>query len=183
MGTDIHANFQKRIGDSWDNIETEWEQRRHYLLFAWLADVRNGFGFAGTPTHEPLVPLQVSRGLPADVLETMDDYEYGDHSFGWLLASEILAGKLPTIRKTGIVTREAFEAWDRKSEPDGWCGGISGPGIVVQDELGGDDKATHVSIRWSKDLADELSYFVDEVKRLADLHGADNVRLVFGFDN
>jgi hypothetical protein len=40
---------------------------------------------------------------------------------------------------------------------------------------------THVRCRWGSALADELRYFFDEVKRLADEHG--DIRFVFGFDS
>lgn len=76
MGTDIHAVFQKRDGDKWVDVLCNWDQSRHYFLFAWLADVRNGFGFAGVPTHEPVKPIlgkETWRGLPAD-FEMIEEY-------------------------------------------------------------------------------------------------------------
>lgn len=66
MGTDIHAVFQTRKGDLWQDVSSTWEQDRHYALFAWLANVRNGFGFAGVPTHAAIKPIAEPRGLPAD---------------------------------------------------------------------------------------------------------------------
>ena len=41
-------------------------------------------------------------------------------------------------------------------------------------------EATHAQIEWTQG-DDGLGYFVDEVKRLKELHG--DVRLVFGFDS
>ena len=35
-------------------------------VFAALADVRNGYGFAGVPTHEAIKPISEARGLPED---------------------------------------------------------------------------------------------------------------------
>jgi hypothetical protein len=71
MGTDVHAVWQAKKGDKWVDIESTWDQNRHYFLFAWLADVRNGFGFAGIPTHDPIKPISERRGLP-------DDFEGGE---------------------------------------------------------------------------------------------------------
>lgn len=73
MGTDIHAVFQKRTPTGWEDVTSTWDQDRHYFLFAWLADVRNGFGFAGVRTHEPIKPILAERrGLPGD-FEVMDE--------------------------------------------------------------------------------------------------------------
>lgn len=57
MGTDIHCVFQKKCPEGWEDIESEYEEGRHYTLFAWLGDVRNGFGVAGVKTHTELAPL------------------------------------------------------------------------------------------------------------------------------
>jgi hypothetical protein len=66
MGTDIHAVFQARENGAWHDIHSDWPQNRHYFLFAWLANVRNGYGFAGVRTHTPVVPIAKPRGLPDD---------------------------------------------------------------------------------------------------------------------
>ena len=207
MGTDVHAVWQAKKGGKWVDIESTWEQDRHYFLFAWLADVRNGFGFAGIPTHAPIKPIAPQRGLPDDFevdgdvhycpLEAIDpsrrqymdkkDLEkpyvrMGDHSFSWLSADEILATPLPDkVWQTGIVPIEWFAAWDGKEGPDSWSGGISGKDIhVAEAPTAVNEKTTHVRIYWIKP-GDTLKYFVDEVARLKALHG--EVRLVFGFDS
>jgi hypothetical protein len=68
MGTDIHGVFQARnkTTGKWGDISHNFEMNRHYMLFAWLGNVRNGRGFAGTPTHQPLIPLSDNRGYPED---------------------------------------------------------------------------------------------------------------------
>jgi len=121
MGTDIHAVWQKRNNpaEDWQDIPSNWEQDRHYQLFAVLADVRNGYGFAGCPTGQPITPISPPRGLPTDfehidyehklpwsTASTEDqkwwarfderkpgdpiDYWMGDHSHSWLSATEML---------------------------------------------------------------------------------------------
>ena len=53
MGTDIHGGFIKVVKDQTGNvvskqpIKTNWNFDRNYTLFAILAGVRNGYGFAG----------------------------------------------------------------------------------------------------------------------------------------
>ena len=43
------------------------------MLFAWLGNVRNGFGFAGCPIFTPIVPLSDNRGLPEDFTVSGED--------------------------------------------------------------------------------------------------------------
>jgi hypothetical protein len=93
---------------------------RNYTLFAALSDVRNGFGFAGVPTGEP-IPSSVAagRGLPDDLARHFDEESYqerlrykewdsksprelsnaelaeelfifGEHSQGWITLAELL---------------------------------------------------------------------------------------------
>jgi len=42
MGTDIHGVFQAFDNGQWRDVESSYEQDRHYQLFAVLAGVRNG---------------------------------------------------------------------------------------------------------------------------------------------
>lgn len=194
MGTDVHAVWQKKdpgLGDKyWDVPEGDWEQSRHYLLFAWLADVRNGYGFAGVPTHDPIVPIAKPRGLPEDFLLDTNDCHWGkwmgDHSHSWLMADEILNAPRPdngNCTRTGVISAEQFAKWDGKSAPDSWSGGISGPGVKVAASAAVFKKEkgyTHVTVEWP--MEPELDYFIDEVKRMREKHGP-TLRLVFGFDS
>jgi hypothetical protein len=91
MGCDIHGLSQIRYGDSeWFDCDTI-EDGRNYRLFAALAGVRNGFGFAGIATHEPIIPIAEPRGLPEDFVNDEDEHCMGDHSFSWLHMSEIVS--------------------------------------------------------------------------------------------
>lgn len=81
MGTDIHSVFQKRGPDAnWLDVPSQFAENRHYQLFAVLAGVRNGHGFAGTPTGDEVTPIAAPRGLPDDFLmiaEPAEDTEPG----------------------------------------------------------------------------------------------------------
>lgn len=205
MGCDIHAIWQAKKDGKWVDVESTWEQDRHYFLFSWLANVRNGHGFAGIPTYTPIKPISEPRGYPDDFVVDGDSHpvsdpavmgrraEYlepgdkpemfmGDHSHSWLTAAEILASPPPAkVWQTGIVGREWFNEWDGVKGPESWSGGISGRDIkVAESPTDVTDETTHVRIWWIKP-DDTLKYFTDEVKRLNDLHG--EVRLVFGFDS
>lgn len=208
MGTDVHGIWQAKKNGVWTDIPSTWEQNRHYFLFAWLAGVRNGFGFAGVKTHSPLKPIAEPRGLPADfehedrehktTVDCIDPRRQrwmsdedkaspaqwlGDHSHSWLMADEILAAPLPgSAWKTGVVERAFFDSWDGHTPPTDYCGGISGGAVrVAESPVDVKDDSTHVQIYWKAQESDELQYFVDEVRRLKELHG--EVRLVFGFDS
>ena len=209
MGTDVHAVFQKKVAakdgtTNWECVQTKWEQNRHYQLFAVLAGVRNGFGFAGVITGEAVTPISEPRGIPVDsgiggdgCIATPWEDRWGDayvwlgtHSHSWLTSTEMLAHyrTLPTVIKTGVITREEFLSWDGSTPPETYYGSVSGPGVVtipqnrarfIESNLGED--YTHVQIKWSQGLKEELQYFFDEIQRLHDLHG--EVRMVFGFDS
>jgi hypothetical protein len=206
MGTDIHAVWQAKKGGKWIDVESTWEQNRHYFLFSWLANVRNGYGFAGVTTYDPIKPIAEPRGLPHDFehdneahATTVDAIDprrrawmepgerpevwLGDHSHSWLTADEILNAQRPgAVRKAGVLALAQYREWDKVSEPDSWSGAVWGKELVTSlpSEIG--PKTTHVQVSWIRPAEDDgLDYFVDEVKRLKELHG--EVRLVFGFDS
>lgn len=179
MGTDIHGVWQAKKNGEWVDVESEWDQGRHYLLFAWLADVKNGYGFADIPTHVPIKPIAKPRGLPKD-FKRRDSKWMGDYSYSWLTADEILNADRPqTVTRIGVVAIGEYKAWDHHTPFESWCGDRSGPGIVVSTEAQIGPSTTHVRAVWS--APDGLDYFVNEVKRLKSIHG--EVRLVFGFDS
>jgi len=205
MGADIHGVFQRNNDGKWEDIPSLYEQDRHYVLFAWLGGVRNGYGFAGCETHTPLVPLSVGRGLPEDFKVDSDSHPIdninimdpsrqkwqgkdeplevwmGDHSHSWLSGDEIIQAVLPVIKIIGIVKRDVFNDWDGVSAPKSWCGGISGPDVIVGDPSLLTENTTHVKIEWNEPLEESLGYFVDEIKRLVEEFG--EIRFVFGFDS
>lgn len=214
MGTDIHGVFQRHNGSGWEDVPSNYRQERHCQLFAVLAGVRNGHGFAGVPTGEAVKPISAPRGLPSDFcttgeyadghpissLDHMDprrrqwhepdepmEVWMGDHSHSWLEGDEMLAwfSTAPEVVKVGILDRADYEAWDGKSPPASYCGGIGGPRIVVINDNAVEKEKTphwtHIRCTWSIGLKDELSYFFDEVAKLASEHG--RVRFVFGFDS
>lgn len=179
MGTDIYGVWQKRVGGKWVDTGNQIEQRRDYLLFAWLGNVRNGFGTAGAPTHTSITPLSNRRGYPDGFIA--GGHDLGDHSHSWVTADEILSATMPRILRTGIINREQFAAWDGGSAPgDGYIGGVMGLGIKVSSPSDVDDTTTHVQVEWFEDTAESLKYFIEEVRRLKNEHG--EIRFVFGFD-
>ncbi len=144
---------------------------RHYDVFAMLANVRNGFGFAGVDTGDGFEPLSDGRGLPADLsseaIATLarggyrfipgeeplyvggqnedDGYEWdnpdryaadwayglGEHSFTWLLYSELLDEDYwaLTTKHRGWVDPWNFEIWRRDGKPQLWSASVAGASI------------------------------------------------------
>jgi len=210
MGTDIHGVAQRRTAAGWQDVPSSSWHHRDYQLFAALAGVRNGRGFAGIKTGDAIDPIAEPRGLPPD-FEVIGDqhplpkdvweayplakyYEpgeegygslwMGDHSHSWLSADEILAwrDRAPIVWKTGVLARPEFEAWRPGSAPEAYCGGVSGPGVVIVDMAEAKERpSSHVRVSWHEGLRERLGYFFAEVERLRAEHG--EVRLVFGFDS
>lgn len=245
MGTDIHSVAQVRNDDgTWETVgpvfidsyyhpewparDVEWNQPlthqpfrdRHYTCFAALADVRNGTGFAGVDTGDPLDPISEPRGLPDD-FSTSEHPDYGenyhsspnlpepvymgDHSYSWLLLSEMLAYDWDqTIVKRGFITAPQIGDLLKGGQPSGWCGGVSGRDITTK-VFGRDHKGASVwlssghdgcraQVEWTTTLADytqPLQRSISTLHRLVarrqktSLRDADTaaLRMVFGFDS
>lgn len=214
MGTDIHGGFIKVVKDEKDNvvskqpIKTNWNFDRNYTLFAILAGVRNGYGFAGCYRHEPLQPIAEGRGLPEfiSVVEDCTDDLYnewygcwddeeefgcwlGDHSHTYMTVKEILEWKdwSNHLSQGGVVSVEHYEdTIDKGKEPEYWSGGISGGEVVVvtENNYKCGAKATHVQCFWQSEesLGQMYGWFLEEIERIKNEHGEDTY-LVIGFDS
>lgn len=230
MGCDIHISIQRQNADgAWVEIpwqETPWDENkptlpdiavapkgfgnRNYDLFAILADVRNGYGFAGCLTCEPWPPIAQPRGLPEGfsedaVLPNPDMRHYasseheprwlGDHSHSWLLLSELdaFAWDLTCSRQYGYVEAAVYEELkDRNLPPPDYCGGISGKGIVeytperYEAAKADGTLAEHPYVRmsWTETAREATSDWPGQVLPwLASLADGQPLRLVFGFDS
>lgn len=195
MGTDIHGGFIKVVKDQTGNvvskqpIKTNWNFDRNYTLFAILAGVRNGYGFAGCYRHEPLQPIAEGRGIPEFIRDEEFGCWLGDQSYTHMTVDEILEWKgwSNHLSQGGIVSVEQYEETIAKGkEPESWCGGISGGGVVVvtEDEYKSGAKATHVKCFWKSEqpLGEMYDWFLEEIERIKNEYGED-VYLVIGFDN
>lgn len=130
MGCDIHVVFQAKTDNGWVDIPHEYEERRHYQLFAILAGVRNGIGFAGVPTGTAVAPISKPRGVPDDFVlvhdpETLADYDGTPHF-------DPLSHPVPSA--------ECMSPWRRKyAEDDGlfvWMGDHSHSWLTADEILG-----------------------------------------------
>lgn len=156
MGCDIHFYVERKVDGVWQSAD-RWEpseeepgsQRiprkkrfysdRNYNLFAILADVRNGYGFAGCDTGNGFVPIADPRGIPEDVSELVqaesDRWEGDGHSHSWFTVAELLNYDwTQTTKHRGFVSAAQYYEWNRWQREDGegpnsYCGDVHGGSI------------------------------------------------------
>lgn len=160
MGCDIHLYVEKlNEHKEWELVPPpedakygEWFGDRNYSLFAMLADVRNGVGFAGVDTGNRVEPIAMPRGIPKDASEEYAEiagpykpcelgsaclHEDGHggwgedgHSHTWFTLRELQAVNWEQpITHRGWVTPSQYAIFKRDGKPQGWSGGVSGSGI------------------------------------------------------
>jgi hypothetical protein len=159
MGCDIHGHIERRTANGWEYLpDAYFPDGRNYNVFAILADVRNGHGFAGIKTGEGFNFIAEPRGLPNDMSPELqriakgetseDDYRWlGDHSRSWLTLRELFEfDYLQETQIQGYITLEQYAKleherarynprWNREYPcPQSWSGDISGGGIYKMDE-------------------------------------------------
>ena len=105
MGTDIHMVVQARRNNRWETVATGYDDR-NYRLFAALANVRNGRGFAGVDTGDEIPYISDSRGFPSD-FQVKDEMDMGYHDFSHCTLQELLDydWNQPTVIR-GVVSSE-----------------------------------------------------------------------------
>lgn len=118
MGCDIHFYTEKKVNGKWESAdklsknkyydkndpdgEQEFEiaygdrlyDGRNYNLFAILADVRNGRGFAGDDTGDGFKPISDPKGLPEDCCDFIkgqcETWGGDGHSHSYFTVKELL---------------------------------------------------------------------------------------------
>ncbi len=155
MGCDIHFYVERRENDRWVTCDRWVEEdgiidvpygeslydERNYDLFAILAGVRNGRGFARDDTGEGFVPLAAPRGVPEDCCPEYKRLweEAGEHTPSHCTVAELLAYDWTReTTKGGILDLSEYLRWrphyaSHKEWPRVWSSGIGGPGIVIRE--------------------------------------------------
>lgn len=220
MGTDIHVRLydadHHQVAAPLREADSDWPRRRwfddrDYTLFGFLANVRNGTGFAGCVTGVPLVPIAQPRGLPAwlspaDVDgdydradETGLDIPLGEHSFTWFTVAELLSADWEQrVIRDGVLSLDAYEQLLGGTRPTSWSGGISGPGIQNVDQetarmllaarrvpgVNLNLERFYTRAQWpAGTLREVCSEFLQAVKEM-EAHGdPDGLTVVVGFDS
>lgn len=196
--------------------ETDWcsfgrpiYDDRNYILFAILAGVRNGYGFAGCDIFDPLPTL--SEGLdnypeeirfspkyygssPCDSEGTYDGEWLGVHTHTILTADEILSYDFQRrINHIGVMEIEQFQKLIGGEDPDHWCGDVWGRDYRVHPLVDTTEgKAfianlkdyTHIKTKWTgRELLTYVHEFIDDLKQVVADNPDYDIRLVIGFDS
>jgi hypothetical protein len=158
MGADIHLYVEKKVDGKWiaqgefTREEAEEDGSRGYIsggrdfysgrnydLFAILANVRNGRGFAGVKTGEGFNPIAEPKGVPEDASDEYkaisENWGCDGHSHSYLTIRELLDYDwTQETGKQGWVDMVAWERWSRWARdgglgPDSYSGGVSGGAV------------------------------------------------------
>jgi len=190
-----------------------WYSDRNYVVFAILGNVRNGHGFAGVYTHDPIPFISSDRGIPDDATPQALAELSGDHSPTWCTLAEIMdyPWRAP-IHRGGVITiQEYARVRGTGAPPNSWSGGISGQGIVTVTPPAADailaryplalttgqnspspfhddsepinGTRYYVNYEWDDTLADTTQHFLDRMKMLAMEVGEHECRLIMDFDS
>jgi len=132
MGCDIHGVFQAKqavegyegVCSHWVDIRSDWDQSRHYFLFSWLANVRNGYGFAGVPTYDAIKPITEPRGLPSDFIVDDDEQHLCEveAKSPWMREQHQLATKNPVPPNTARLEGQYYDTPDDEDFENQWMG-------------------------------------------------------------
>ena len=228
MGCDIHLYAEKLDKDGQWVTADEWKvdeddgkkyvpwgsgfySGRNYELFAILADVRNGRGFAGIDTGDRVNPIDNPRGLPNNVCPEVEaqneSWGVDGHSHSYFTLAELLAYDWTQVStRRGVVSAKEYNQWRRWGKkygeaPSSWCGDVRGPSInhvsnatmeqmlddgSLDEELKREPPAgsTYTRIEWHEAYHRCASGFWSEtIPRLLRLGESHKVRIVFWFDN
>ena len=200
------------LGDNpndWRRYGTWQTDHRNYVLFAILANVRNGFGFAGCNIFTPLESLLTEpMDLPDDIRYSphykssspgynsgsYDDIWMGEHSHGVLTADEILSYDFQRrLTEFGVVDMENLQLIAAGKQPRDYCGDIWGRGVKKHPRIDmtegktfivNPSDYTHFEVMWDgRELIEYVRDFIDEVRAKVDANPDYDIRIVFGFDS
>lgn len=173
MGCDIHLYVEKRENGKWVHAQNHllvgddqvpdvpYEQKiysgRNYSLFAILAGVRNGIGFAGCDTGDGFKPICEPKGYPCDVSPEIAaiaaSWGQDAHSASWHTLADLLAydwTQITVVR--GVIDAVTAFKWfgyneKRGESPDSWYDDVGGSSVI------------HISV-------DEMREKIDAIKPL-----------------
>lgn len=204
MGCDIHMHVEYKWNGEWlcgdyfrlrknstvDRPEYMYADiygNRNYALFAMLANVRN---------YGDTEYIDEPRGLPEDCTDFVkEDYEWwiGDaHSCSYFTLKELIdfhKRNVP-LRRSGLLSPEQLDDLDNRGiTPDHWCQGTNRPGYERR-YWNEKNEVLVPLIEKLKDRANELgiiySFYWDRYDEIFNTKGyylADDIRIVFWFDN
>lgn len=212
--------FPGLVVDDYEELRKHWDDKwnsalyvgRNYDLFAMLADVRNGYGFAGVDTGDGFEIMDDPRGVPDDASEEykreVEGWGVDGHSHSYFTLRELLEweGWDYGTEKRGVVGPTGYMQWKELGRPASWSGAVSGASVrnVSNEEMeklieGGavevgsltdsgfalDSGANvYTKVEWRVTYRDSVERFLDHVlPAMKEFGDPDEVRAVFFFDN
>ena len=182
-----------------DEYVSKPDTSRNYDLFAILAGVRNGEGFAGCRIGERFKPIAKLKGYPDDM--SKNNVLFGDEYGSWLTLRELHEYDWEQLhRKYGYVYEDTYRDYVMQGkQPNCYCGDVGGYNIVkltepeMVDLINGEyprdeSKRYYTACYFSPITYRECAdWFYDEtmegLRRLIPDSGTeDDVRIVFEFD-
>lgn len=211
MGCDIHMYVEVNDGISWQKVGDVFlgpygeggmsdspYRGRNYDLFAILANVRNGYGFAGVKTGKGFVPISLPKGLPVDVSteirEESDSWGVDGHSHSWLTLKELKEYAWgQTTEHQGYVSVGEYIVFKQRGKPYSWCGSVGGRNTrtLTNDQMEDliqsrerKDCYYYTLVKWTELYSVSCDNFLTQtIPALESLGPPDRVRIVFWFDN
>lgn len=228
MGTDIHLYVERKENGKWvscdkwtkleyseeeDVLSVDYEAQfytdRNYNLFAILANVRNGYGFAGIKTGEGFNIISKPKGLPEDVCQEVkaisEELDTNGHSHSFFTVQELMDFDWTQTTKLQWVVDgvnfEEFERWRKHNgeSPRHYCGEISGNSIRYisnkemrdlisscsnEREIEEATKNCYTLVKWEQPYYKCAKTFLSEtMPKLWRFGNPKDVRIVFWFDN
>ena len=178
---------------------------RDYDLFAMLADVRNGRGFAGCVTGDGFEPISKPKGLPEDIGIDLKKHSDGDcgHSASYLTLKELLdyteLSKNMYTNKQGLVTVDEYILFKETGVPDSWYRDVGGyrASIISNEEMENIElldsdhsyytriewKVNYYEWAWKKFEEQVINRWIKEYVNPYNSFNDDEIRIVFWFDS
>jgi len=186
------SKWDKGEPEGWSGINDVFSPGRRYNLFAILANVRNGRGFAGIPTGRGFKPISMPRGLPVDVSPEIKKQSDG-HSHSWLAVQELLDYDWhgQTTVQYGTISKDQYKVFAATGNlPSSYYGYVSGGGVRTVDAseilaTPDDGIAYFTVVEWSETYAEAVGKFIieDWIPALESLGNPEQTRIIFWFDN
>lgn len=173
---------------------------RNYDVFAMLADVRNGRGFAGCDTGDGFNPIADPKGVPEDASDyykqVVEEWDGDGHSHSYFSMEELDAYDWNQKTKhRGWVGIEEYKVFKEQGHPNSWSGGVDGGAVKhitnkeMDEVIAGIfviEGMPYTQVEWESSYLDSAKWFLEamkDVKKLKKLKGVEDVRIVFFFDN
>lgn len=172
-------------------------ENRNYDVFAILAGVRNGIGFAGVDLGNGFNPIAEPRGFPSDLSDYMKHKaEEVVHTPSWLSLDELNAYDWSqTTKHCGWVDADQYQQFVRDGKPKERSGGVSGGSVrhVSNDQMQAlidTESATdrvYTQVEWCEPYSVSAGEFYDKtlpkLREIRELLNVIDLRIVFWFDS